>query len=84
MYKYTENRNCLFNVGLTAYLEKNSFWQYYSSLEKSETSAFKLKDDIQAYWEITKDAWVFILVTLLNFTVTLVVFPGTTIQNEIN
>lgn len=68
---------------LFLYLEKNAFYRHHSlDHTNNQTSVFNFKDDLQSYYTVWRKSGVFILITFLNFCVTLIVFPAVTVLIE--
>eukprot|EP00095_Tigriopus_kingsejongensis_P002945 snap_masked-scaffold1679_size31325-processed-gene-0.0 protein:Tk02945 transcript:snap_masked-scaffold1679_size31325-processed-gene-0.0-mRNA-1 annotation:"equilibrative nucleoside transporter 3" len=68
-------------LALSIYLERIHFYDYYSTLERP-LATFNPKEDIGTYIQVFKDAWIYILTNLINFTTTLAVFPGVMVLVE--
>lgn len=78
-------------LGLTLVMEKTDFYQYYAKQlednslkrhkEESET-VFNIHDYIKMYLSLGSPVWMYFAITVVNFTVTLSVFPAVCVLAE--
>ena len=64
-------------VGNILLINCKRFLVYFQKVESAP--ALNFREDFESYKECFRDAWIYILATLLNFSVTLMVFPAVTV-----
>ena len=70
----------IITLGLTFLMERSEFYQFYSSKLYEDKEKEKLQEStFRIYLNFGASVWIYILITLLNFTGTLCVFPAVTV-----